>query len=316
MNLKTPGPRKIMLIANPNAGDKTLKAKWNNEIYPFLRDKLKNFEVTFTKKQGDATRIASEACHNAYQLILAMGGDGTLNEVVNGFFKDGQLINPEAVLGILPYGSGGDFVRTLRFDHSYKKAAVHLTTRKTKQIDLGMIEYSNPKYKPRYFINIAETGLGGAIMKRVNAKNKKIPALARYITGSFQGFMDYKNCPVRIHLKPQGTHEVNLTNLIIANGQYFGRGMRPAPQAKLDDGLFDVVVIKNMSLSKFVINFPQIYMSKKFVSSNILDFFQASEIKVEAVDKSHKLLTEVDGENHGEGNIRIKILPGVLKIKV
>lgn len=316
MQTKIQQGKKTILIANPNAGNRSLMKRWDKEIYPFLKDTLKKFDVEFTKKMGDATNLSTQACHDGYELIISMGGDGTLNEVVNGFFNNGSLINQDSTLGILPFGSGGDFVRTLRFDHNYKKAATHLTTKKTKMIDVGIIEYSNTDYNPRYFINIAEIGLGGAIMKRVNAKNKRVPAIMRYLTGSFQGFLDYQNIKARIHLKPQGSHQVNLTNLIIANGQYFGRGMRPAPQAKLDDGLFDVVVIKNLNFAKFIINFPQIYMAKKFVSSDILDYFQAEQIKVEVVNKDDRLSTELDGENHGEGNQLIRILPQVLRLKV
>ena len=193
---------------------------------------------------------------------------------------------------------------------------MHLTSKKTKKIDIGVIDFKNKRFKPRYFRNIAEIGLGAAIMKRVNAKNKKRSPLLRYVSGSFQGFLDYKNTKIRIKLDPQGSHIVNLTNLIVANGQYFGRGMRPAPQAKLDDGVFDVVVIKNMNLFKFIVNFPQMYTSKKFLSSKTLDIYQSSSIEVETLDNKHQLHTEVDGENHGSGCQSILLLPRAIHLKI
>ncbi|OVE82041.1 hypothetical protein BVY03_01975 [bacterium K02(2017)] len=308
--------KKILLIANPNAGNKCLKRKWESDIHPFLKSKLKKFDVAFTKKAGDATTIAREANQNDYNIVVAMGGDGTINEVANGFLENSKPINPNCTLGILPFGSGGDFIRTLKIDRDYQKATHALITKKTKKIDVGYIEYKNKTTSPRYFINIAEIGLGANIMQRVNAKNKNLPALLRYLTGTLQGFADYNNIKVRLHLKDQGHFEVNLTNLVIANGQYFGRGMRPAPQAKLDDGLFDVIVMKDVNLVNFLINFPQIYASKKHMTSKILDNYQASQIEIEVLNPKDDLLTELDGENHGGGNQKVSLLHKVITLQI
>lgn len=315
MKSQSPAGYKIMLIANPAAGNKTLEKRWQKEILPFLKKKLIHFDFEFTKYRGEAPTLCRQALQSGYNLILSMGGDGTLNEVLNGFFHNGHPVNPDAVLGILPFGSGGDFIRSLKFERDYRKIIPRLLTRQTQKIDVGLVEFSDKQYPSRYFINTVQVGLGAAIMRRVNQKNKKIPPLLRYVSGSFQGFLDYKSVKVRLQLYPQGNHVVNLNNLIVANGQYFGRGMIPAPQAILDDGFFDVVVIKDMSFAKFVLVFPQLYTRKKFLPANV-ETFRATKLTLELMNEHDHLETELDGEPTGIGNLSIKVIPKALQLKV
>lgn len=306
----------IILIANPQAGGQALKKKWVSEIHPVLKAKLPPFEIQFTKHQGHATTLARRALHDGYRLIVSMGGDGTLNEVVNGFFENGKPVNPQAALGVLPFGSGGDFIRTLRFPRDYRKALTHLLGSATKKIDLGRVHFEDRKLSDRYFINIADVGLVAAIMRRVNAKNKGMPSLVRYVTATFQGFVDHKNTRVRLTLGSGKKMEVTLTNLTAANGRYFGNGMRPAPHARLDDGLFDVVLLKNMTLLRFALVFPQLYTSKKRVPKKYVASFRTNSIRVEALNGKKNLNTELDGENYGGGNQTITLLPKILNLKV
>jgi YegS/Rv2252/BmrU family lipid kinase len=305
-----------MLIVNPSAGQGVLGKSWESEVFPFLSQQLRNFEFEFTKKPGDATKLAAQAFKQGYTLVVSMGGDGTLNECVNGYFENGAPINPHAALGLLPFGSGGDFARSIQMPRDYKLAVKHLLTRKIKQIDVGLAHFPGKRMAPRYFINIANAGAVAMIMKRVNSMNRRIPPLARYLAGTALGFVDSKNIKVRIRLTPQGTHVVNLTNLVVANGQYFGKGMRPAPQAKIDDGLFDVVVLKNASLSQLVINLPQLYGMKTTIPNKIVETYRASEVSVSLINPANKLYTEMDGENYGEGEVVFSIVPGVVNFKI
>lgn len=316
MRFKSAGGREIMLVVNPRAGQGTLGKKWDNEVFPFLQKKLKNFEFEFTQKPGDATRLTARALNQGFDLIVSMGGDGTLNECLNGFFEDGLPLKPHAALGLLPFGSGGDFTRTLQLPRDYQLATEHLLTRKTRQIDVGLVSFPGSRTAPRYFINIANTGAVAMIMRRVNAMNRRIPPLARYLAGTVLGFVDSKNIKVRLRLKPQGTHVVSLTNLVVANGQYFGKGMRPAPQAKIDDGLLDVVVLKNANLTQLMLNFPQLYGVKSALPTKILETYRAREVSVSLIHAQDKLYTEMDGETYGEGEVHFQVVPGAIPFKM
>jgi diacylglycerol kinase (ATP) len=327
--LKKQVHHKTFFIINPSAGGKNITAHWNNVLLPLIKKQFRNSDHTFTKKSGQASVLTTAALKQGYQRIICVGGDGTLNEVVNGFFENNKLINPRAALGIIPSGSGGDFVRSLGIKHDIIKALKTIKKDRTNKIDVGHVLFKNKKLKPRFFVNIAEIGLGAIIMEHVNRKNRKLPALYRYLTGTLQGFASYNNIPVTISLphrpvdpsnhrtieplipRPQ---KINLTNLIIANGQYFGRGMRPAPKAKLDDGLFDVIVIKDLNWLKFFTHFPEIYKQRKKISSQFFQTFQTAKITVKPQTRKTTLLSELDGENHGAGEMTFEILPQALKI--
>jgi YegS/Rv2252/BmrU family lipid kinase len=305
-----------MVIANPTAGQGELNRKWDKEILPVLKETLKFFDFEFTRKQGEASQVAAKALADGYDLIVAMGGDGTLNEVVNGFFDGERPIRPEAAVGLLPFGSGGDFARSVPLPRDWRLAVKHLVTRKTRRIDIGRATFSAGRFPPRYFINIANAGVVASIMHQVNSLSRRIPPLARYLSGMVKGFGSYRNLPVRLRLTPQGTHRVNLTNVVIANGQYFGKGMHPAPQARLDDGFFDVVVLKNSSLARFLIQLPQIYGIKPVIPTADVEVFRAQAVSVETLSPAAPLPIEMDGETVGSGSAVFTIVPKAIQLKV
>ncbi|MFH1356916.1 MAG: diacylglycerol kinase family protein [bacterium] len=312
---------KTFFIINPTAGGKNISAYWNNTLLTPIKKQFPKSDFAFTQKVGHASLLTAKALKEGYKRIICVGGDGTLNEVINGFFKNNKPINPRAALGIIPSGSGGDFVRSLGIKHDIIKALRVIKKDRTKKIDVGHVSFKNKNIKPRLFINIAEAGLGAIVMTHVNNKNRKLPALYRYLSGTLQGFANYKNIPVTITLSHRPidpstprTIETNLTNLVIANGQYFGRGMRPAPKAKLDDGLFDVIVIKDLNWLKFLSHFPEIYKQRKKIASQFFQTFQTAKITIKPLSKSDTVLSELDGENYGKGEMSFEILPKALKI--
>lgn len=305
-----------MLIVNPAAGGGLLKKKWKSEIHPFLKKTLGQFDHSFTKEPGHATVLTRTALNRGFTVIGVLGGDGTLNEAVNGFFDGTKPVNPHASLAAIPFASGGDFIRTLGMERDYRMAVKRLLSKRVKKIDVGLVTFANADIRPRYFVNIAEAGLGAVIMKRVNRKNKNIPSFLRYLSGTLQGFFDFTNIAVRLILPDKRSHEIALTNLIVANGQYFGYGMRPAPHACLDDGLFDVIVLKNLNPLKLVQLFPQIYLKKKSLSPRHVEFFRTNILRVEVLDKKKTLYTEMDGETHGHGDQTFTLVSQALNVKI
>ncbi|EKD50996.1 MAG: hypothetical protein ACD_62C00372G0004, partial [uncultured bacterium] len=229
---RTPTPKsRAFVIANPTAGGGALHRKWNHLVRPLLKQGLGSFDFAFTTGPGDATLITRKALLSGHKRVVALGGDGTLNEVVNGFFESGKPVNTKASLAVLPFGSGGDFARSLAIKKTTSGFVQYLTGQHIKPVDVGRITIKGCASQ-RYFINIAEAGLGACIMAHVNNMNRRLPAITRYLTGTVCGFARYRNIPVNIHLSGPGLPNtqisgVNLTNLIVANGRYFGRGMCP-----------------------------------------------------------------------------------------
>lgn len=293
----------FFFIINPHAGHTRNKEDWQRFHLPILKNIFPGGDHRFTDHPGHATELTRQALKSGADMIVAIGGDGTVNEVVNGFFENDAPINTHATLGIIPFGSGGDFARTLGLKRTLTEAARDLLIFKAHPTDVGQITFDDSQHASRYFINIAESGLGGLVMQKVNAKNKKIPAMFRYISGTIQGLHQYHDVVVKLTLDNQQPHYLKLTNLVIANGRFFGHGMCPAPKARLDDGLFDVIILEDHSGLKFLKLLPSLYSKKR--NPDWVKSFQCKKIKIEVVDPTKTLITEADGEVLGCGDVAV-----------
>jgi diacylglycerol kinase (ATP) len=195
-----------------------------------------------TTRALEATEIAQAAVRQSRPVVVAVGGDGTLNEVVNGFFHNGAPIPTTSKLGMVPLGTGGDFRRTLRIPLDPKEAVQVIKAGTPRRLDAGCATYqaSDGSTAVRHFINIADAGLGGEVVHRVNAGKKRLGA-ATFTVGSALALLGWKNKPMTVVIDG-ATHQLVAQQVVIANCQYFGGGMRMAPSAKPTDGVFDVIV--------------------------------------------------------------------------
>lgn len=306
-------PRTYFCIVNPMAGSGALGRRWSARIRPLIAEKIGDFAFALTEGAGHATELARQALLNGHQTIIAMGGDGTINEVVNGFFINGKPVRPKAKLGILPFGSGGDFARTARLPKDYRKALDLIASGNARPVDVGVAEYGNPDMPPRHFINIANAGVVAQIMLKVNVLPRWLPALTRYLGGTLQGFLTHADCPVRLTVDGTRIMEVKLTDLVVANGRFFGRGMQVAPSALIDDGLFDVAILKDVGATRFFAQIlPRLYGLGANTPTTHYEFFRCREIRVEKLSADKPLKVEMDGETHGEADVTFRVLPGIL----
>ena len=235
-------PRTV-LIVNPKSQNGALGRKWPH-LNKKLRRELGSFEDCLTGAPGDATRLAREAIESGAQRVVAVGGDGTINEVVNGFFRDGALIDRDAQFGIIPVGTGGDFRKTLKVPNDPIRAAVILAQGNTRRIDVGKLEYTTHEGDSglRMFINIASCGISGLVDKYVNQSSRRLGSKLPFMIATVRATIGYDNKRVRIEFDGNADDSTEMiVNLVaVANGRYFGGGMFVAPEAELDDGFFDV----------------------------------------------------------------------------
>lgn len=306
---------RFFFVVNPAAGCGDLGKKWQSTVRPLLQKKLGDFEFAFTQGSGDATPMTRQALRNGYQRIVSLGGDGTLNEVVNGFFDNSALINKEARLGILPFGSGGDFIRSLSFSRSWEQGVERLGQNGFCQVDVGQAKKVGTA-EGRYFINIAQAGLGGHIMLRVNALNRRWPSLMRYLWGVARAASAHRNVLADVDFGDGFPHRLNLTNVIVANAQYFGRGMHPAPHADLADGFFDVILVKNITRWNFWRHFPKLYMGTQMEPTAVTEFRRTQYVRIQPVQEQEGLALELDGENWGFGEVVFQVTPLALTVIV
>ncbi len=302
---------KIKLVVNPAAGSRKAAKEWP-EIEKEVTDILGNFSTEFTKQANHATEITQLAIQQGYETIIAVGGDGTINEVVNGFFENERQINPEASLGIISMGTGGDLVRTLRIPKNIKEAAVKIKDHKIQELDLGLMKCQGLKGKPvtRYFINVADAGFGGTLINLSYQSTKVFGATAAYLIALLKTLFVHETMPVKINVDNSWSKEQNIRSVVIANGQYFGAGMWIAPQAKMDDGLFDISILGDITRGEVLANIHKLYNGTMAEHKKV----QILRGKKISLNCESEVLIETDGELPGKLPASFEILPAVLKV--
>jgi len=303
--------RKIAFIVNPNAAMGSTSREWP-QIKTLVRDRLGPFQAFLTTAPGDAIRLTRLALLEGAELVVCVGGDGTLNEVVNGFMGEDGPIRPEAMLGFIPRGTGCDFIRTVHIPRELNRALDLIISSNARPIDLGRLTYRNHYGHPscRYFHNITSFGLGGEVDDRVSRTTKVFGGFVSFIWATLISILIYDK--KRIHLKVDNGFDQRVIswNVVVANGQYHGGGMWVAPEATVDDGLFHVTVIGDLTLAEVFMNLPRLYNGK------ILELEKVSTLvgkRVEAYS-DQRVLLDVDGEQLGCLPAIIDIVPGAVPL--
>jgi len=310
MNSDTP-----FFIVNPNARSRKTGELWKN-LKPRLRDKLPGFKWVLTLEAGDAARQARKAIEKGHRWLVVVGGDGTANEVVNGCFHNGEILDSNIQLGFLASGSGDDFVRSLKWPTSPSQALERLVRRKTITVDVGRVTFQNPQGKSeiRHFINIADFGLGAQVMKRVNASTKPLGSRLTYLYHSIASLISYRRCSVVMESGGKTYRFPEVVIGIVANGRYFGNGLCVAPEADLSDGFFNVIIVERFWVKDFLKLLPNLYRGGAVTGRNILRL-KTKKIVVQPQD-SHAVLIVTDGEQPGQLPATFEIVPRCLQVCV
>jgi len=303
--------RKTAFIVNPNAAMGAISREWPR-IKALARDRLGPFQARLTTGPGDATRLTRRALLEGAELVVCVGGDGTLNEVVNGFMGEDGPLRPEAMLGFIPRGTGCDFIKTVPIPRELSRALDVIISSHARPIDLGRLMYRDHHGRPclRYFHNITSFGLGGEVDERVNRTTKVFGGFISFIWATLISILIYDR--KRVHLKVDNGFDQTVMswNVVVANGQYHGGGMWVAPEAAVDDGLFHVTVIGDLTLAEVFWNLPNLYNGK------LLQLEKVSTVVGKRVQASsdQRVLLDVDGEQPGQLPVTIDIVPGALPL--
>jgi YegS/Rv2252/BmrU family lipid kinase len=256
---------KVHVIVNPFSARGKTEARWH-AIKEVVRHYFNEFKYIFTEKPKQATEIAREVLKDGFDLIIGVGGDGTLNEITNGFFKHDshQTINEEASLGIIPSGTGSDFIRFLKIPRDFRKSVPLIKNSNIKKIDVGKVTFtrSNGEKTGKYFINVADFGLGAEVVKNLLSIPSGKRSAFSYYKRLLSTIRTYHSKDVRVVLDDK--EEICGRFLIgaIANGRIVGGGMIIAPHAEPDDGYFDVVLIKDMKKLEIIRKSRHLYTGK------------------------------------------------------
>lgn len=305
---------KTQVIVNPESDRGRTGKRWS-QIKEALKSFLKEFKCEFTEKPLQATEISRTAIKEGSELIVGIGGDGTVNEIANGFYEDYRIINPETILGIVPSGRGSDFSRSLNIKPGLKSALQVITRHSSSAIDIGRVSYKDhySKDQTRYFLNISDFGLGGEVCRRMNLDRAERKT-SSYFKSTVAAFRNYKNKRVKIRVDGKDLPTSDYLIGAISNGKVFGKGMRVAPRAELDDGLFDVVLIKGMKVLEFCRNVWRVY-SGRHLSHPKVELIRGQRIEAFPDSDETEVLIEVDGEQLGKLPATFDILHKKILVK-
>jgi len=273
-----------------------------------------------TTAPGDATRLAREALRAGAERVVAVGGDGTINEVVNGFFDErGEPIARDAAFALVPFGTGGDFRRTMRIPLEPVEAAAVIAADERSRIDVGRLRYTcdgEPERALRMFANITSFGVSGVVDRLVNESGKKLGRLS-FALATLRATWSYTNQRVELVFDddPATRVENTINTVAVANGRYFGGAMMVAPDAQVDDGLFDVIALGDFGFGDLVKSGRRIYKGTHLAMDKVTTR-RARTIDARPIEPGAVVELDVDGECLGHLPARFELLPGALSMVV
>lgn len=297
------------VIVNPAAGANSTRKKW-----PHLHDLLNRIGLTFdhdyTEGAGHAIELAREAAGKGYSYIVAVGGDGTANEVANGIIHSGGAENVS--MGVVSTGTGSDFVRSVGIPLHYQDACLCLLSPGRYSIDVGIVEYrNNGQTEKRYFINTAGIGFDAAAVEMTERLPKNLGGTIPYLTGLVCTLIGYRNKNVELGIGNR-KEKARVLSVVVSNGNYIGGGMRVAPDASLNDGLLDVCVIGDIGKFDLLKSLPMVYKGTHGSHPKVT-MDKANEV---SVDSAERVLVHADGELLGTGPASFSLIPASLNIVV
>lgn len=298
----------FVVVLNPRAGAGAAGER-RAALETVLREHGADFEVRLTRAPRHATELTRQALREGARGVAVVGGDGTLSEALNGFFDEtGAPIAPDAWLGPLPCGTGGDFSRTLRLSKHVRPMVLHLLWSKPRPIDVGWLRYHDDLGEPREraFLNITSFGLGGLVDRLVNDTPKWMGGRGAFLLGTLRAMSRYERQRVRLTLDDGPSEEMSILNVAVANGRFHGGGMMVAPQAEIDDGWFDVVTLEQTRLEA-TLGTLDVYRGTHLDRKGVR-LRRARRVHAEPVDPKDAVLLDVDGEAPGA-------LPATFEIK-
>lgn len=292
---------KVVFIVN-NKNNRLAKVLPKLQDY-CLRNNLGRIEFFYTEWRKHAIGLAKQATTNGCDYLIAVGGDGTLNEVVNGIFKSDKAADQYPVLGLLPYGSANDFARTARLSNSIEELLELIESKTIQKIDVGRILLHQTQEK-LFFINIAGIGLGPEVVQSLEQSSSPLGPGFNYFKHIIKSFFSYTNKEVSCE-SDTWQWQGKLLQMAVANGRFFGNAIHIAPGARLTDGHFQIVIFGDLSIWDYLKNFSNLKKGKQIMHPQI-NYHYGKQLILYSGDAC---AIEVDGEYVGLAPASISILP-------
>jgi diacylglycerol kinase (ATP) len=288
-----------LFLVNPASGNGATGKRW-----PDLRRRAAELGLSGDEVLSEYPGHLAEAARDAGdRLLVVVGGDGTMNEVVNG------AAGTTAEIAILPNGTGQDFGRSHAIPTGFDDAVRVALGGVARAVDAGRITLAG---ESRYFANVGSAGMSGSVARRANSMSKRLGGRATFFYALTREFLAWRNTEVTVRLEGGEERHGAMHDVIVAIGRWHGGGMHLAPDASQDDGLFDVVLIGDVNKLDFLTTAPRLYTGK-YLSHPKVDHFRSATVEIDA---AQPLPVEVDGEPIGMTPARFEVVPRAVRIRV
>jgi YegS/Rv2252/BmrU family lipid kinase len=303
--------RRTFVVVNPASGAGATGRRWDR-IARALRRELGAFEHAITDGPRHATALTRRALDDGFTRIVAVGGDGTLSEVANGFFDGRRPRAPDAVLGLIPRGTGTDLARTLGIEPALDTACAHLARATTRVIDVGYTRFLDHHGSPaeRVVLNATSFGCGGAVAAAVGTRSKRLGGRLAFLLATARTLLRYRDQSVSLRIDDGALERLTITCCVVCNGRFFGGGMHVAPEASLDDGRLDVTVWQGFRFHDFIVKRGALYNGTHVHDPGTRTL---RAVRVYATS-DERVLLEIDGEAAGTLPATFEIIPAALRV--
>ncbi|UCH28130.1 MAG: YegS/Rv2252/BmrU family lipid kinase [Myxococcales bacterium] len=303
-------PNKTIVIANPMARHGFVGENWP-ELSARIRDALGPVELQLTESRGDGLRMGKEALARGARTVISFGGDGTHSEVVDGIMQ--SELNKEVTMGILHAGTGGDFRRMIPGAEELDSACAVIREKPAVPIDIGWVQYVHDEghTEGRFFLNITSMGMGGLVDRHVAASKSKSSGKAKYFKAVLRANMQYKPARIRLRIDGKDEGEYDISNICVCNGRWAGGSMMFAPEARLSDGMFDVILFRATSTLRGLPVMAGLYKGTH-VRSPLVSTYRGRHIEVEVLKNTAWM--DIDGEAPGVGPAEFRLHERALRV--
>ncbi len=307
---ENPAHREWFAIVNPNAGNGKGNKDWGRIAGLFGKENIA-LVSNFTSGKGHAIELAGNAVRNGFRRIISVGGDGTLNEVINGIFTQEYCSTKEITVGMIPVGTGNDWGRMFGIPLVYEGAVDVIRENKVMLHDIGVVNYlDGSQQHVRYFINIAGLGFESLVVKKTNKqKEKGRSSQTIYFYNLLSSLLSYRKIKADIIIEGKKITN-NIFSINVGNGRYCGGGMRQTPDALPDDGLFDITIIRDIGKIEVIKSLKLLY-DGTIMSHPKVDGYRSDKLRVES---DSMLYLEADGESLGHTPVEFNIIPAAVNI--
>jgi YegS/Rv2252/BmrU family lipid kinase len=302
----------VAFLVNPASANGSTGRRWPELAHRAAEAGLVG-EALLSERPGQLADLVERAAADGASLVVAVGGDGTVNEVVNGLMRLREQGREPPELAVLPRGTGTDFVRTFRIPTRLDEAIALARGGTTRTIDAGRVDFRawDGSDGVAWFANVASAGMSGAVAQRANTTSKAMGGRASFLWATLAVFARWKPSEMELTVDDE-RRSGRLYDVLVANGRYLAGGMKMTPEAEPDDGLFDVLVIGDITRADLALNLPKTYRGTHLPHRKL----ELLRGRVVSVDSAVPLPIELDGEQPGTTPARFEIVPRALRLRV